>query len=227
MDMLTSELLPLLRLFQLVSPTLPVGAYSYSQGLELAVEEQMVADEATALLWISEILQYSVATLDGPILVRIVQAWQDNDFDNLSYWNSFILSCRETMELQAEDKHLGLALSKVLDGLGLGWSSRWNGTAAAFITPFGLATVEWKIPVKLAVSAYFWSWLENQVLAAIKLVPLGQLAGQRILFALGKKIPSYVETSQTIKDQQISGSLPMLAIASSRHETQYSRLFRS
>lgn len=227
MDMLTSELLPLLRLFQLVSPTLPVGAYSFSQGLEWAVEEQMVADEATALQWISEILQHSVVTLDGPILVRIVQAWYDNDYSNLNYWNSLILSCRETMELQTEDKQLGLALGKVLEGLGLDWSNRWDGSPAAFITPFGLAIVEWKIPVKLAVSAYLWSWLENQVLAAVKLVPLGQLAGQRILFALGQKIPNYVETSQAMKDQQISGSLPMLAIASSRHETQYSRLFRS
>ena len=225
--MLTSELLPLLRLFQLVSPSLPVGTYSYSQGLEWVVESQMVVDEATAQQWINEILQHSLASLDGPILVRIYQAWQTNDDGNLHYWNDWLLSSRETLELRAEDQHLGMALGKVLDGLELNWSDRWNEQATTFVTPFGLAAVSWKIPVNMAISAYLWSWLENQVLAAIKLVPLGQLAGQRIMYKLGENIPGYVESSLHIQDQQISGSLPMLGIASSRHETQYSRLFRS
>ncbi len=222
-----SELLPLLRLFQLVSPSLPIGAYSYSQGLEWAVEEQIVVDQATAQQWIAEILQHSLVSLDGPVLVRIIQAWQVDDYTNLKHWNGLILSSRETMELLAEERHLGMALGKVLQGLDINWFKRWNGTAPAFVTPFGLAAISWNIPIKLALSAYFWSWLENQVLAAIKLVPLGQIAGQRILFKLGKNIPDYVESSLHIQDQQISGSLPVLAIASSRHETQYSRLFRS
>ena len=116
-----SELLPLLRLFQLVSPSLPIGAYSYSQGLEWAVEEQIVVDQATAQQWIAEILQHSLVSLDGPILVRIIQAWQVEDYTNLKHWNSLILSSRETMELLAEDRHLGLALGKVLQGLDLLW----------------------------------------------------------------------------------------------------------
>ena len=168
-----------------------------------------------------------MAKIDGPVLVRLYQAWQTDDIAQIQHWNDWLLSCRETMELQVEDQHLGMALGKVLDGLELNWSARWGEIASAYITPYGLAATAWKIPLPSALSAYFWSWLENQVLAAIKLVPLGQLSGQRMLFELAKNIPDYVENSLLMEDQKIGGSLPMLAIASSRHETQYTRLFRS
>lgn len=225
--MSTNELLPMLRLFQLLSPNLPVGAYSYSQGLEWAVEDGLVCDAHTAQQWINEILQNSVAKLDGPILARSYQAWAANDMAQLKYWNDMILSCRETMELQNEDKHLGIALGKVLDSLGLNWSNHWNQIETAFVTPYALAAVTWKMSLPLVLSAYFWNWLENQVLAAIKLVPLGQSAGQQMLFELATIIPCSVENSLQLDDQQIGSSQPILAIASSKHETQYSRLFRS
>ncbi len=223
----TDQLLPLLRLFQLVSPSLPVGAYSFSQGLEWAVEEQLVTDETSAQQWISDVLQYTLVKVDGPVLLRLSRAWRSNDRQAVNYWNAFILASRETSELQTEDQHLGLALGKVLDGLALNWEQRWDDLPVSFVTPYSLAAVEWEIADTMVISGYLWAWLENQVLGAIKLVPLGQLAGQRILLKLAKSLPGYVDTIMRMDDDQIGGSMPMFAIASSRHETQYTRLFRS
>jgi urease accessory protein len=220
-------LLPLLRLFQLVSPALPVGAYSYSQGLEWAVEDRLVSDEISAQHWISDNLRHSVVNLDGPVLVRMYQAWQAGNLQSVRHWNGIILACRETMEFQAQDQHLGVALGKVLEGLEINWKQRWGATEPAFVAPYSLVAAEWNISVDMMLSGYLWGWLENQVLSAMKLVPLGQLAGQRILFELAKGIPAYIEKIYRIQDHEIGGSLPLLAIASSRHETQYSRLFRS
>jgi urease accessory protein len=225
--MTINAILPLLRLFQLVSPALPVGAYSYSQGLEWAIEERMVSDEISAQHWIADSLKHSVVKLDGPVLVRMYEGWQADNLQSIRHWNDIILASRETMELQAEDQHLGMALGKVLEGLEINWQQRWGNTESAFVVPYGLAAVEWNLSIDMMLSGYLWGWLENQVLCAMKLAPLGQLAGQRMLFTLAKCIPAYIEIICRIQDHEIGGSLPLLAIASSRHETQYSRLFRS
>jgi urease accessory protein len=225
--MTIEAILPLLRLFQLVSPTLPVGAYSYSQGLEWAVEEGLVADENSAQNWIADSLKHSVIKLDGPILVRMYEGWQADNLPSIRHWNDIILASRETRELQAQDQHLGMALGKVLEGLKINWQQRWGTAESAFVVPYGLAAAEWNLSKNMMLSGYLWAWLENQVLTAMKLVPLGQLAGQRLLFELAKCIPAYLEKIGRIQDHEIGGSLPLLAIASSRHETQYSRLFRS
>ncbi|MGZ8151654.1 MAG: urease accessory protein UreF [Methylovulum sp.] len=227
MIMTTAKLLPLLRLFQLVSPTLPVGAYSYSQGLEWAVEDRLVTDELTARNWIADNLKNSLVNVDGPILTRMYQGWQNQDMATVKHWNDMILACRETMELEAEDQHLGMALGKVLDGVNIVWRQRWGNAKAAFVAPYSLAAVEWNITVEMMLTGYLWSWLENQVLSTMKLAPLGQLAGQRLLHELANDIPAYVEKITTLEDHEIGGSLPLLAIASSKHESQYSRLFRS
>ncbi|MDD5580458.1 MAG: urease accessory protein UreF [Methylobacter sp.] len=225
--MTINAILPLLRLFQLVSPALPVGAYSYSQGLEWAVEDRLVSDEISARGWIAGNLKHSVIKLDGPVLVRMYEGWQADNLQLVRHWNDIILACRETMELQAQDQHLGMALGKVLEGLEINWLQRWGATESAFVATYSLATVEWNLSMDMMLSGYLWGWLENQVLSAMKLVPLGQMAGQRMLFELATCIPAYIEKICLIQDHEIGGSLPLLAIASSRHETQYSRLFRS
>lgn len=225
--MTISAILPLLRLFQLVSPTLPVGAYSYSQGLEWAVEDRLVFDEISAQYWIADSLKHSVIKLDGPILVRMYEGWQADNLPSIRHWNDFILASRETRELQAQDQHLGMALGKVLEGLKINWQQRWGTAESALAAPYGLAAVEWNLSIDMMLSGYLWGWLENQVLSAMKLVPLGQLAGQRLLFELAKCIPACLEKIVRMQDHEIGGSLPLLAIAGSRHETQYSRLFRS
>ncbi|CAA9890191.1 Urease accessory protein UreF [Candidatus Methylobacter favarea] len=225
--MTINPILPLLRLLQLASPSLPVGAYSYSQGLEWAVEDGLVTDEITVQRWISASLRQATAKLDGPILVRMHEGWQAGNLKSVRYWNDFILACRETRELQAEDQHLGMALGKVLEGLEIDWTRRWGMAECSFAAPYSLAAVEWRLSIDMMLSGYLWGRLENQVLTAMKLMPLGQRAGQRMLFELAKPIPAYIEKIVRLQDHEIGGSLPLLAIASSRHETQYSRLFRS
>ena len=216
----------LVRLFQLTSPSLPVGAYSYSQGLEWAVESNLVNDEESARQWLAETVEQVMGRLDAPILSRMYDCWLAEDTDGLDEWNLFLLASRETRELRDEDIQMAKALRKVLEGLEIQCSGGGQGEAS-FALLFSLACVTWQIPKKEMISGYLWAWLENQMLAALKLVPLGQMAGQRILMEVGGKLPGLIEEALDVRDQAIGASLPMLAIASSRHETQYSRLFRS
>ncbi|HYN13470.1 MAG TPA: urease accessory UreF family protein [Burkholderiales bacterium] len=201
----------LARLLQLASPTLPVGAYSYSQGLESAVEARIVTDAGSAERWIGEVLQCTLAQMEAPILWRMLQG------EDL---NELFLASRETAELRAETLQMGHSLCRLLADLGI----PVNSENAAYPTAYAAAVIHWKIDPREAMIAYLWSWLENQVMAAIKCVPLGQTAGQKILLSLGSKLQDIAKHCET---QELYNFAPGLACLSARHETQYSRLFRS
>ena len=203
----------LARLLQLASPALPVGAYSYSQGLEAAVEAGVVKDAETAGRWIADVFELSVATMDAPLLFAL--------FDRSSSsgdLNELYLASRETAELRAETVQMGYSLCRLLSELGVQDVPQGE---VAFPVAFAFAAGAWGIEPRAAVEAYLWSWLENQVMAAVKAVPLGQTAGQKMLLSLASRISS-VEMKVEFKN-----FAPGLAILSCRHETQYSRLFRS
>ena len=217
----------LLRLCMLVSPALPVGAYAYSQGLEYAVESGWVRDEPSTLEWLEGLSRHSVGTLDLPILLRLHRAWDGGDTASIERWNARLIAGRETAELRAEELHLGRALARVLASLGIPEASEWLEAAPAFCTMFSLAAVRWNIPAAETLNGYLWSWSENQVLAAIKLVPLGQSAGQRLLHALIEFMPAIADHAGTLPDRCISVGAVLQPIASALHESQYSRLFRS
>jgi urease accessory protein len=219
--------LALLRLFHLVSPALPVGAYAYSQGLEYAVQAGWVHDEASTFDWLQGLSRFGVGTLDLPILKRLHAAWTHGDAPALQHWNAQLIAARESAELRAEERHLGDALRRVLLELDLREALAWREPAPAFATLFALAAVRWQIPAEQALSGYLWAWSENQVLAAIKLVPLGQSAGQRLLHRLTDDIPTIVEHALSLGDEAIGVAVVSQAIASALHESQYSRLFRS
>lgn len=220
--------LSLLRLLQLVSPALPVGMYSYSQGMEQAVENGWIGNETQAGEWLSGVLQHNIARLDGPMLVRLHTAWTANDLLLVDYWSLELAAMRETAELRAEDRQTGQALARLLAGLGADRAEPWlRHPQASFATLFALAAVEWRILKPQAIAGYYWSWLENQVLCAVKLVPLGQLAGQRLLHGLARDIPAWVDLALELPDDALGASSFALSLASSRHERQYSRLFRS
>ncbi len=201
----------LARLLQLASPTLPVGAYSYSQGLESAVEAGIVTDAASAERWIGDMLEFTVARMEAPLLWRMVQG------EDL---NADFLASRETAELRAETLQMGHSLCRLLADLGI----PSNSENAAYPTAYAAAVIHWKVDPRDAMIAYLWSWLENQVMAAIKCVPLGQTAGQKILLSLGCKLQDIAEQCET---RELYNFAPGLACLSARHETQYSRLFRS
>jgi urease accessory protein len=202
----------LARLLQLASPTLPVGAYSYSQGLEAAVEAGIVKDVASAEAWIADALEFSVGRMEAPILWRTLQG------ESL---NELFLASRETAELRAETLQMGHSLCRLLEELNVAEAPDGE---VALPTAFALAVRSWDLDPRQALVAYLWSWLENQVMAAIKAVPLGQTAGQRILLSLGSRLESIAARAQTAEPANFA---PGLAMLSAKHETQYSRLFRS
>jgi urease accessory protein len=226
----TAELLPLVRLLQLASPALPIGGYSYSQGLESAVEAGIVRDAASARQWIDDLLQHVIARGDAAVLWRLARA-AGRDWPAFLRWNAWHRATRETAELRAETEQMGGSLLKLaLDLQLLDPSVREAATAAAPLTlpaAYALAAHGFALDAEPTVTAYVWAWLENQVLAAIKLVPLGQVAGQRMLVALGAEIPAIVATAAALDDDDVATFAPGLAIMSALHETQYTRIFRS
>jgi urease accessory protein len=220
--------LSLLRLLQLVSPGLPIGMYSYSQGLERAVEDGWIISAEQAAGWLQGLLQNGLSRVDAPILARLYDAWSENDTAAVEHWSQTLTACRETAELRAEDRQTGQALARLLVNLDLpeanAWLKRPDATLASL---FALAAARWQIGKADAITGYLWGWLENQVLCAVKLVPLGQVAGQQLLKSLADELPDLVNEALHLNDDEIGGSCFGLTLASSRHEMQYSRLFRS
>ena len=228
-----------LRLLQLASPTLPIGAFAYSQGLEPAVVAGLVHDEATAAAWILGILEGPLAGQDLAIFVRLHAACAAGDASAADRWNAFLLACRPTAELQTEDRHLGAALGRVLGTIGVpeiaGATAPSGPATAAPLTlapptlaaQFARAAAAFGIDVRTAAETFAFTWVEAQASAAVRLVPLGQSAGVRIVAHAAAAIPSAVARALGLDDDDIAGAAPGLALLSAAHETQYSRLFRS
>jgi len=220
--------LALLRLLQLVSPGLPIGMYSYSQGMETAVEDGLITDASETREWIKGILLTCQVYVDLPLASRLYDAWLNNDLTEVASLSSTLLACRETSELRVEDQQTGQALARLLDEMQMTEVSDWKRNPdTTLATLFTCAAVKWTISKQAALTGYLWSWLENQIICAIKLVPLGQVAGQQLLYELATSLPECVEKGLQITDVEIGSSAFGLALASSRHETQYTRLFRS
>ncbi len=218
----------MLNLMRLTSPSLPIGAFAYSQGLEFACDQEWINDENSALEWIAGLMRHSQTYLDLPILLRMYTAWEQGDFDKLIYWSRYLLASRESQEIQQEDHYIGTALSKLLVDLDCSQADKIKGQSfVTYATAFSLAAVEWQVTSEDCCSGYLWAWCENQVNAAIKLIPLGQTAGQRMISSLINEIPACIDTAMELDDDEIGSTAIGLGIASAKHETQYSRLFRS
>ncbi len=228
MATVTTDALAELRLRQLTSAALPVGAFAYSQGLESAVEAGWVGNAAQAQEWISGQMRHSVATLEVPLLVRLAVAFGANDQRAALRWSGLLLAMRDTAELRAQERALAGAWAVLLGELGVPGAAAWSDcpqrTALAL---YALAVAHYGIDVDAAARAWLWAWLEAQVSAAVRAVPLGHAAAQRLLYALAADIPTAAARGLVLPEADIAGAAPALSIASCRHETQYSRLFRS
>jgi len=214
----------LARLLQLASPALPVGAYSYSGGLEAAIEAGIVKDAASAERWIGDVLELSVVKMEAPMLSGFMSCISKDDSAEFGNLNSQFLASRETAELRAETVQMGYSLARLLKDLGEGAVPLEE---PSFPAAFAYAAARWKIEPDTALQGYLWAWVENQVMAAVKAVPLGQTAGQRMLLGLGSSLETFVENARKMKEEELGNFAPGLAMLSARHETQYSRLFRS
>jgi len=226
-----ADALALSRLLQLASPLLPVGAYCYSQGLEWAIESGEVKDVASAQAWIGDSLQVYHARFELPVLYRLYQAWQAGDLLQVQAWDSFYQAGRDTAEGWAETRQMGYSLRRLLNELKEippELVVQLNTLASpAFPTIYAAIAQHWHIAPEQMLHGYSWGWLENQASAAMKAVPLGQVAGQTILLALGKQLPQVIQAAMQLPDDGMSNFNPLLSIAGCQHETQYSRLFRS
>ena len=217
----------LLRLLQISSPSLPVGSYAYSQGLEAIVDLQWIETPEAIETWLMGTMRGAISVLDVPILQRQLQALETEDLDAFGIWNDRLLAYRETAELRKEELDKGDAIVKLLTELDLPETEQLQNLSCTFISGYSFAVHQWQIPLRDAAQAYVWAWLENQLVSAMKIMPLGQYASQGILSRLLKQIPDAVDHGLALDDDHIGNILPALAIASAHHETQYSRLFRS
>ncbi len=255
--MVTEGALARLRLLQLVSPALPIGGYTYSQGIEWAVEAGWVRGADDLEQWLQEQLSNAMRDVDLPVLLRMIDAIRRDDPATVADWIERLLAWRETAELRAEESQRGRALADLLVALGVlsrPASARQRprgrvGLPAAEAVPvdggealgeawypllarsqsagFAAAAVSWGVGTEDACLGFAWAWCETLVSAGVRLVPLGQSDGQRILLSLAARIPAIVAAARGLDDDDLGAASPAAAIAGSAHETQYTRLFRS
>ena len=221
----------LLQLMRLASPSLPVGGFSYSEGLEAAVESGWVVGEAAALSWLLDQLHLGLARSDLAIVAKAARAWQRGDLERVTELNSWFATTRESAEFRQQSEQMGRSLAQwlrhrdppeprlaALEAL---------APAPTWPVAFALAGVATGAPIRELVIAFAAGWAENMVQAAMKAVPLGQAAGQRVLAWLSGAIAAAVDAALALPFGEMQAFTPMLAILSSQHEVQYSRLFRS
>ena len=224
----------LLHLLQLASPSLPIGAYSYSQGLESAMASGQVHDPASARRWLITTLHAVVARFEAPLLWRLLQAWSQADAAAITHWTEIALAGRDTAEFRAETVQMGYSLTRLVTELGIAPPALLAILAilqaqgdVPLPTALAFAAVALEVPPEMALLGMLFSWAENQVLVCVKSVPLGQVAGQRLLLSLRPELEAAALAVQALDDDDLCNWAPGLSLLSMQHETQYSRLYRS
>jgi len=221
----------LLQLMWLASPALPVGGFSYSEGLEAAIEAGCVTTEEQARDWLLDQLRLGLARSELPVMAAAVEAWRRHDGERIAELQAWFSMTRETSELRLQGEQMGRSLTDWLRQRDAGDArvALLGGLRPAPMWPiaFALAAARSGADPRDALLAFAFGWAENMVQAAVKAMPLGQSAGQRMLTALVEAIPQAVTLAAQQPDGDRQAFTPMLAILSSRHEAQYSRLFRS
>jgi len=223
--------LALSRLLRLASPALPAGAFSYSQGLETAIAQGWLRDEAAITDWVQDVLEFTLARFDAPLLARLIDSWAGADLTEVGRWNEVLLAGRETAEFRAETSQMGYSLRALFNATGefphADLERLAQISSPGFPTVFAFAVCAWRIPVRSALVGYFFAWAENQVGAAVKSMRLGHVGAQRILSAVSLALPALLESALACEDDALSNFSPGLTIASCLHEVQDGRMFRS
>lgn len=219
----------LLYILQLASPALPVGAYSYSEGLENLIDTGTIKDEQSLQHWLEQELRYGAIRLETAVMVRAYNSAKLGDVEILSYWNNWLSAARETEELRCSSWQMGRSLIRLLLELQpqLTFMAHGVGLPCNYAIAFGIAAAHWQIDIWAAILGYLHSWTTNLITAGVKLIPLGQTAGQKLLLELHTSLNSATQEILTLEDDDLSSCGWGLSLASMAHETQYTRLFRS
>ncbi|MFP4220942.1 MAG: urease accessory protein UreF [Phormidium sp.] len=229
----------LLNLLQLTSPGLPLGAYNYSEGLETLVEQQRIGDAAQLGSWLEMELQFGAIAVEGAILVRAYHALTHSDIDTLVYWNHWLTASRDSRELQQQSWQMGNSLLRLLADLltdledispqlpDLATCRRELAPNCNLAIAYALAVAHWKIPLEDAILGYLHSWSSNLIGAGVKLIPLGQTSGQRLIRQLHPVLEAGSQRLLSLGDKDLFACTWGASLASMQHETLYSRLFRS
>ncbi|BAY39902.1 urease accessory protein UreF [Nostoc sp. NIES-2111] len=229
MDTITLTDSHFLHILQLASSALPVGAYSYSEGLETLVENGAVANQATLQQWLEGELRYGAIRLEAAVMVRAMQAATTGDIEALHYWNLWLSAARETQELRNSSWQMGRSLIQLLGKIQpqIQPFADAVGNPSNYAIAFGIAAAHWQIDISAALLGYLHSWATNLITAGVKLIPLGQTTGQELLLQLQPLISHTAIEIISLKDEEIACCSWGLSLASMQHETQYTRLFRS
>ncbi|MBJ3813854.1 urease accessory protein UreF [Shimwellia pseudoproteus] len=217
-----------LRLMQLASGSLPVGAFTWSQGLEWAVEAGWVTDVASFERWQRQQMAHSFFTVDLPLLARLYQACVAQDLAAARHWTQYLLACRETRELRDEERSRGAAFTRLIGQWAPDFPPGWQPLfARSQLCGMAWLAVHWQTGLSPMALSLGYSWIEGAVMAGVKLVPFGQQAAQRLILSLSDDFAAGMAEALACPDHRLGAATPLSAIASACHETQYSRLFRS
>jgi len=223
--------LKLNRLLQLCSANLPVGGFSFSQGLEYAIDSGWINNDKETYDWVALTLTTAIAPTDLAVIKRLYCALQNNNFDEFNQWNQLLIATRESNEFRLADLAMGKALVRLLTLLTSVDTDQYQAILVqknvSFVSAFTVAAHLFELDLHYAQSGFCWTYIDNQVAAATKLVPLGQTQSQNLLFELTEQVERAMHIANELPDDEIGASLPHLAMASAWHETQYTRLFRS
>jgi urease accessory protein len=227
----------LLSLLQLASPALPIGAYSYSDGLEALVHKGVIHNQTTLWQWLDQELRYGAIRLEAAVMVRAYHSVKSSNFEALGYWNSWLTAAKETAELRSQSWQMGNSLMRLLLNLpqqnevrsiaSMQDLASAAGIPCNYAIAFGIAAAHWDIDATASALGYLHSWASNLISAGVKLIPLGQTAGQQLLLELHTSITLATQDVLALEDEQLSSCGWGLALVSMAHETQYTRLFRS
>ncbi|MCJ8282465.1 MAG: urease accessory protein UreF, partial [Rivularia sp. ALOHA_DT_140] len=194
----------ILYILQLVSPALPVGAYSYSEGLETLVENKIIHDVQSLKNWLTQELRYGANRLEAAVMLRSYNGaivLKDDasriakNFPTVSYWNNWLSATRETEELRNQSQQMGGSLIRLLKELQpqIIPIIQTLDNPCNYAVAFGIAASNWDINPQAALLGYLHSWVSNLITAGVKLIPLGQTAGQLLLLELQELISTTAE----------------------------------
>lgn len=225
MDVSLDKATMLFHLLRFSSPSLPIGSFAWSQGLESAIELEWLKNNDDLYDWLLAMLENGFVQQELPLLIRMLGSQEEGE---LEYWNQRSLAMRESAELRMEDMHTGRALLQLARSLAVSRAKEWRDELdIGYLAAFAMVCRHYQLDFVAVATGYIWSWLDNQIAVAIKLFPLGQTAGQLLIEALAPAIAGVIERARKVQDEQIGISLPGQVMASMLHESQYSRMFRS